>query len=222
MATQLQIQEWELYKKKRLELFDYGIKNGLIHSYETEVIENLREIYCDNIPASIVLLCRELCNGFCFDRALLVTLGFMDDEFKVIEADVNCIGLNPYYIDKNRQIQISNFSMHSFAERTKEDGTEWVYDTSVGLVFEKKLYYELENPKIKKITGKKRTLELCKDQVTEKIDLKYSHSLVVPILEGMVKNNPHFYNEVLKKEIELFKNKLDYESETVNMRYRNL
>ena len=46
-------------------------------------------------------------------------------------------------------------------------GFDEVYDTSVGLVFEKKLYYELENPKIKKITSKKRALELCKDQVTE-------------------------------------------------------
>ena len=39
------------------------------------------------------------------------------------------------------------------------DGTTWVYDTSVGLVFEKSLYYKMQNPKITKVNNRSTTLK---------------------------------------------------------------
>lgn len=33
------------------------------------------------LPATILLLYEGLCNGYCYDRGTLVTLGFDDDDF---------------------------------------------------------------------------------------------------------------------------------------------
>ena len=56
MATKLEQLKWNLHKKKYNILFDYGVKHGLIRSYDNQLIENLRHIYYGGLPASILLL----------------------------------------------------------------------------------------------------------------------------------------------------------------------
>lgn len=47
MATQIQIEKYNEYRKKLQELYEYGVSQGLIYPYERdqEFIENLRHIY---------------------------------------------------------------------------------------------------------------------------------------------------------------------------------
>ena len=45
MATELEEMKWKLHKKKYDELFNYGVKHGLIGAYDKKLIENLRHIY---------------------------------------------------------------------------------------------------------------------------------------------------------------------------------
>lgn len=45
-----------------------------------------------------------------------------------------------------------------------------VYDTSVGLIFEKRIYYKLENPKVTAIINKERTLRALEYEVNSDIE----------------------------------------------------
>ena len=205
--------KWKLYEMKTSILYSYGLKNGLIHPYETELIEKLRHVYYGALPVSIILLCDKMCNGFCYDRAPLITLGFGDDDFKIINADVDSIRLRPAEIEKYGNNP--HFANHCFAERTKEDGTVWVYDTSIGLVTEKSLYYKMENPQITSIRDKEATLTFLENFKINKDDLgedKYALPLILPSYEAISEMSSHFYANDLKEEIERFKDEIDYES----------
>jgi len=212
MATKLDEIKWELYKKKKSILFSYGISKGLIHSYEKQLIENLRHVYYGGVPASIILLCKSICGGYCYDRALLVTLGFGDDDFQLVDADIDGINLNPMYIDTSCGDE--HYGNHCFAERTKKDGTTWVYDTSLGLVIEKNLYYKIERPKITKINSKQATLDYCeyKDIKNARIENdKYMLPLILPNIEHAANKEIEFYSQFLREEIKRFKQEIDYD-----------
>lgn len=215
MATRLEKMRWKLFQKRYDILFMAGAKRGLIGAYSDELIEKLRHIYCGGIPASILLLHRNLSNGHCLDRGPLVTLGFGDDDFKVVDAHIDNIRLNPKYIDEYRAVKTDeNYSIHCFAERTASDGTVWVYDTSVGFVFEKKLYYMLEHPKIMKINGKEATLAYLDEDFLRDSDIerdKYALPLILPNIEANLVPTQDFYLEQLKEEIEILKRELDYD-----------
>ena len=119
MATKLEQLKWNLHKKKVDILFNYGVKHGLIHPYDNQLIENLRHIYYGGLPASILLLHGKLSNGHCYDRGTLITLGFGDDDFQVVDADIDGFKLNPKFIDEYRYNNLSErYPNHCFAERT--------------------------------------------------------------------------------------------------------
>ena len=220
MATKLQKAKWKLYLEKKKLLYLYGINRGLINTYENELIENLRNVYYGGVPASILLLSHKLCNGYCYDRALLLTLGFNnDDDFKMILADINEITLNPDIIDKtsnkNNGSLPKHYGNHCFVERIKKDGTTLVYDTSTGLVYEKNLYYRLQNPIITKINSKKNIQnyieyqDIKNNNFEKDIDILPS---VLPLIEELIKYDLDLYTETLQKEISLFKQKIDYDN----------
>ncbi len=206
MATKLKEMKWKLHKKRYDELFNYGVKHGLIGAYDKKLIENLSHIYYGELPASILLLNGKLSNGHCYDRGTLVILGFGDDDFQVVDADIDSLRLNPQYIDEYRSGNRSeHFANHCFAERTLKDGTKLVYGTSVGLVFEKSLYYKLENPKITKINDKETTLKFLYYDFQQDSDIerdKYALPLILPNIENCLVPTQPFYLEQLKQEID--------------------
>lgn len=216
MATKLEQLKWKLHKKKYDILFDYGVKHGLIRQYDNQLIENLRHVYYGGFPASILLLHGKLSRGHCYDRGTLITLGFGDDDFQVVDADVDSLKLNPQLIDECRYNNLSeHYPNHCFAERTTVDGTTWVYDTSVGLVFEKKLYYKMQNPKITKVNDRPTTLKFLYYDFQRDSDIerdKYALPLILPSIETCMKPIQPFYLEQLTKEIEILKSETGYDS----------
>ena len=219
MATKLDQIKWIIYNKKKDILYYYGIHNGLIHSYEEELLEKLRHVYYGGVPASILLLCDKYCNGHCYDRGLLITLGFGEDDFKLVDADIDGIGLNPRIIDEYNEAITKGYTWnhpanHCFAERTKKDGSVWVYDTSMGLVFEKNLYYKMENPKITKINDRNTTENYCEYQDIKNANFqqdKYILPMILPTIEKLADSEKQLYKERLKQEIKRFKEEIDYE-----------
>jgi len=213
VATNLEKMKWNLFRKKYEILFKYGVSKKLISPYECELIEKLRTVYYGGVPASILLTCDELCGGHCYDRALLVTLGFGDDDFNLVDADIDGITLNPKHIDEFKDTNDIHYGNHCFVERTKSDGSVWVYDTSLGLVIEKKLYYLMERPRITKINSREDTINFCEYQDIKNADIKkdkYALPLIMPNIEAIAKKSEGIYSEFLKKEIELFKQRIGY------------
>lgn len=216
--------KWMLYKKRYEALFNEGVRKGLICCYEDELIKNLRHVYCGGLPLSILMLCNKACNSYCIDRAIYITFGFLDDDFEVIDADIDSIRLNPEYIEKVKTNELgSNYGQHRFVERIKKDGTVWVYDTSLGLAFEKKIYYELQHPQIKRIMNKEQTMKHGEFQELKNANInveKYALPILLPIYEDEANHAVYKvtqelevdYTAKLKKEIELLKNEIEYES----------
>lgn len=214
MASRIDLLKWELYKKKKLILIKWGLKNGFIFPYDKQLIENLRNVYYGGIPGSILLLCRSLCAGYCYDRSILITLGFGDDDFNIIKAGIDGIKLNPEYIDKNKKYPSKNYDSHSIAERIFSDGSRWIYDTTDGLMYDKRLYYLIERPDVRKINNKMATLEYSEYQDIKNADIerdKYSLPLILPIIEYIVNRTNGLYEDVIKEEIELLKQRVDYD-----------
>lgn len=215
MANVFDEMRWKLFNKKYNILFLYGVKHGLIQPYSDELLDTLRHFYYGGIPASILLLYEKICNGYCLDRGPLVTLGFEDDSFKVIDANINSLRLNPQYIGEFRKgLLDENYAIHCFAERTTKDGLTWVYDTSAGLVFEKNLYYKMEQPQLVKVNDEKATMEFLRADFLDDMDIerdKYALHIILPMIESNLVPIKSFYLEQLKKEIAILKEELDYE-----------
>jgi len=211
MVTKLDKIKWELWKKKNELLIRYGASRVLVRKYEDELIENLRHVYYGGIPASIILLCPTLCEGRCYDRALLMTLGFGDDAFKLVDADVDMIALDPRYIDAANE----HYANHCFAERTMKDGMTWVYDTTLGFICEKNLYYIIQHPRITKINEKAETIAFCEYRDIKNADIerdKYALPITLPNLEAIVASEERgLYVERLRYELELFKEQIGYD-----------
>ena len=212
MATKIENLKWILYKKKRDILADFGFSFGAIRPYDDELIEKLRDVYYGGIPASICLLDENGVRRKCYDRALLIAHAFKDDDFRMVDADIDGITLNPknidYYVDE------PHYGNHCFIERTDEKGTVWVYDTTMMLMYEKSLYYAMERPKITRINEKDAVLNYCEFVDVENANLendKYAAPLILPLIEKHIVDQK-VYKDELAREIELYKKKIDYDA----------
>ena len=100
--------------------------------YEEELIEKLRDLNYRGIPLSIVLLSSELCRGECYTMSMNLSRAM--DSFTLVHGDVNFLPLNDEYPN------------HSWVERNG-----FVYDTTDGLRWDKKLYYKLFRPVVREV-----------------------------------------------------------------------
>lgn len=215
MATRIQKLKWKLQLYKEKKLLIYGLKRGFITIYDDKLIEKLRNIYDGGMPASILLLSNGMSNGHCYDRATLMSRAFLDeeDDVNLIYATINSLKLKPEYIcdDPSRYD-------HCIVERITKDGKKLIYDTSSGFIYDKKIYWLMENPKVRKINNKesiKRFIKEDEDRYPENIKRdKYVAPLILPMIETTLDNPNELYAfkgiELLQREIELYKNEINY------------
>lgn len=214
MVTKLEKMKWEEFLEKYKNLYNFGIKRCLIKKYDEELIKNLRHIYHGGIPLSILLLHNKFTNGFCYDRTPLVTLGFLEDDFRVINADVDGLRLNPKYIEEYRNGKISeHFPNHCIVERILKSGKSYIYDVAIGMIFEKNLYWKLQNPKITQVYDKEIVLENLyydlKDSDIE--EEKYALPFILPNIENGIDLAHPMYQDALKSEIKILKKEIGYD-----------
>lgn len=216
MATKLQKMKWDLHRYKERMLLIWGLKNGLITPYDDELIEKLRKIYYGGIPASVILLSNGMTNGHCYDRALLMSRAFLEDEgdVQLVYATINSLKLNPKFICDDPL-----YADHCIVERITKDGRHLIYDTSAGFIYDKKLYWLMENPKVRKVNGKesiKKFIEDDEECYPEDVDRdKYVAPLVLPNIEMTFGKPTEMYSakgiELLQREIEHYKNTINYD-----------
>lgn len=196
-----------------------GLKNGSIRLYNNDEITNLRNTI-NVIPASITLLCFELCKGKCNEMAFLLSRSFLDsdDDIRLCNADINALRFNPQYIKDHDKDSLAYD--HCFVIRTTKDGKKYVYDTSVGFVYDYDLYMKIEEPTYRKIVGKgyiRDRLEYLKRTNPERFEINDVFGvIVVNKLKEQYKKPHEFYskknnNGKLEREIDLFKEQIDYD-----------
>lgn len=215
MITELQKRKWKLHSYKQKQLLIYGLKNGLITPYDDELIERLRKVYYGGIPASIILLSDGLTNGYCYDRALLMSRALLeeDDDIQLVYATIDSLKLNPKFIRDDPL-----YADHCVIERITKDGRHFIYDTSAGFIYDKKIYWLIEHPKVRKINSKesiKKFIEEDDRHWTEDVDRdKYVAPLILPMIEKSFGRPNEMYShlgiELLQREIEYYKKVIRY------------
>lgn len=216
MATRIQKMKWNLHSYKYKVLLIWGLKNGLITPYDDQLIEKLRKVYYGGIPASVILLSDGMTNGHCYDRALLMSRAFLDDEddVQLLYADIDSLKLNPKFIS-----DLPFYADHCIVERITKDGKHLIYDTSVGFVYDKKLYWLMEHPKVRKVNNKESIIKFInedEDFHPEDVDRdKYIAPLVLPMIEKTFGRPNEMYSllgiELLQREIEYYKKTINYD-----------
>ena len=202
---------WEEHCKKYDRLLIEGAKNNLVKIYDEEFLSALREYYYGGMSLSLLVLFRDTVNGFCYDRAPLLTFGFGNDDYNVVYADVDTIKLNPTNVEmvKAGILREKDYAGHCYVERYDGNNT-WVYDSSMGLIFEKSLFEKLENPKEKFRHTKKETEEFLKYYVYNGLrDGDVLSSYTLSMLETYSLPVQEFYQEDLDNEIKIMKKKYD-------------
>ncbi|MBR1413347.1 MAG: hypothetical protein IJ574_01585 [Bacilli bacterium] len=160
--------KWYQYNLKRVILEIYGFKKELIKPIDRYIINKLNDVYCNNIPVSLLLTTPQICNGNCELFSMLLIQGLGKSNYQLVYATINDLALNPNYKEGNYT--------HCFIELKDINNKEWVYDTSTGLKYDKELYYLIENPVAYKILTKDtiKVNELYNLIINDKIDLGYS------------------------------------------------
>ncbi len=204
------------YKKKKI-LMKYGFEHRLIGGYGDWFIERARNVYYGGIPASILLLTLDRCNHRCFDRSVLAACCLDDMNFRVVGGDIDGIKLHPGTLKEIKEakaqgVEINkSYGRHSFVIFEME-GTEWVIDTTDGLIYWKPLYYLIENVKERKVNDKAATQAFPDYIDIKEADInrdKYALPSMLPVYEKLAENE--MYKERLLKEIELFKKTVGYD-----------
>ncbi|MDD6403973.1 MAG: hypothetical protein PUG33_07620 [Mollicutes bacterium] len=207
--------EWKIYCKKSETLLIEGLEKGLISLYDDKLIKKLRNIYYGGVPASIILLSDAMTNGYCYDRAFLLARAFLDedDDINLIYATVDSLRLNPEYI-----CDAPLYADHCIVSQTTKDGRHLIYDTSTGFVYDKEMYWLIENPKIRKIDNKEsiRKFLLEEERINPsciKSD-KYIARVILPMLEEEALKEAAMYSAkgigLLQREIEHYKQEIGY------------
>jgi len=191
-------------KKMEMMLY-YGLTHKQAFMYPDELFERLRPFNVGGFPASILLFENELCNGHCYDRAMLMQLPFKDA--RVVHADIEHLRITCG----------EKYAEHAFVE-TEEfgGGKTWVIDTSMGLIYDKDLYYRIEKPKVNRVFTKEECMkhpEIVENLAGDFEKDKWALTLTLPLIENAIKNSNHIgtilYREKVLKELEVFKEAID-------------
>lgn len=209
--------KWNLFCKKYNILLRYGFMTGKIRAYDEELIDKLRKVYYGGIPASIILMIDDMVRHKCYDRAVLMTHAFKDDEFKVVHASIDGIRLDPRCIEAFGNDPL--YADHCFVEKKDENGKTWVYDTTDMLIYDKDLYYKMYRPVVRNVNSKEETLSFCDFVDVENADVerdKYIAPLLLPTIEKSI-SRQKIYRKELEKELLLYKKEIDYDTLCLEM-----
>ncbi len=186
----------------------WALKHKKAYPYPKGLFDSLRPYSFGGFPISILVLINELCNGFCYDRASLMSLAF--DDATIVHGDVESLRITSSEDDSPE---------HAFVETKAFGGHKtWVIDTSMGLIYEKKFYYELEKVKVNRVIPKEVIMQSpdIHDILTANFENdKYALPMTMPLIENAIKASNHLgtvmYKKVALQELENFKAAIHYD-----------
>lgn len=208
----------KLYMRYSMALFRWGLKHGKICMYGEGLVERLREVYWGGLPGSILLLSRQMCEGFCYDRTQLMARAFLElpGEIRIITASVESLRVlqSPWK-------RLPGDDLHCVLEWREPDAGVWIIDTGIGVLIQRWLFWLMFFPRKAQVLEREKFEKLDalireEDFAPEDVDLyKYWAPMFLPIVEECFAKPLELYgdpeNGRLKQEVELFKEKIDYE-----------
>ncbi len=194
------------FQKYQHDMIFKGLREGNVFLYPPAFIDYLRPYTYGGVPLTLIMLVNEVCNGRCYDRAKMVSLAF--DDATLVYGDIESLRC---------QSKTGN-PEHAFIE-TREFGRDrtWVVDTSMGLIFDKDFYYDLEKVKVNKVYSKEQIMQmgevysvLSDDFESQKYVLTFWLPIIESVLESSNRLGTAVYKDFTKHEIEKLKSAVGY------------
>lgn len=191
---------------EKYSLFIEAYKKGLVQEFDNSLLTRLRKIYYGGFFQGILYF-YYLPTDFenIGNKVELLAYLFKDEDFEIVHGDTFSTRkilfhqFNQQHLDFNSWIEV------------KKGNVVWVYDTFSLLKFEKDLFYELEEPNVKKTVTKSylNSIPKTEDDNFEKAGSLWMLVRALPIIEANLENNP--YKEVIEREIIKLKNTINYD-----------
>ncbi|MDD2376729.1 MAG: hypothetical protein PHD15_04945 [Clostridia bacterium] len=185
-------------------LFKIGLKKNKISYFEFEIFEKLKGYQYGGCPLNVLIGSRRLSDGKCYDRSMTLTFIFND-----------CVLVNG---------DLSRYAKTRGDEKFDHSWVEvgnFVYDTTWGMKFDKKIYYKLMGVKInkKQTTAQMMQNEWYVEQKQSKLEdnlsfIDITAPLFIAILETELKEYERQEN---KYYIELTISLIQYSRELLEM-----
>ena len=210
---------WNVHNFKKKKILLWGLEKGAITVYDDLLIEKLRDIYYGGVPASILVLSHSILN--CYDKALLLARAFLngDDDVCLLYISIDSLRLNPQLARCN----IPLWSDHCVVERTTKNGQSFIYDPSSGLVYNKKVYWLMEHPEVRKIQCKLSIFDFVSANEYYHPENIWRDKDLLPLILPMIEKTygRDLYSqlgiELLQREVEYFKCQVNYD-ETMKLK----
>lgn len=170
-----------LNTRRYQKLFQKGLKENKVSYFEPEIFEKLKEFQYAGCPLNILIGSIRLSNGKCYDRSMALTFIFDD-----------CILVNGN-LSRYAKTRGEEDYFHSWVEKDS-----FVYDTTWGMKFDKKFYYELMGVKINK---SQTTAQMMQDEwYVEQKEAKLEDNLsfidiMVPLVICVLESELQEYEE---------------------------
>lgn len=204
-----------------------GIELEYVKMYEKSLLEELRNYERDDhIPYSLKVLINEFTNGECVEYSKIIALALksLGKNVRIERGIIDSIDLYPENIKHTLENPDTKdmHGVHYFAVETKEDGTEWVYDSAEQLMIEKNFYYTLNRVRDIKVAETPDNLQETLEDLNKKADeregteeqIKEKIKTLIEFLdkeeEYIAKTEPK-YRELESEEFKYFKEKVGYQ-----------
>lgn len=221
------IVKYELQQAKKMAYYFSGQELEYIKMYEKSLLEALRSYARDDhIPYSLKVLISEFTNGECveYSKVIALALKSLGKNVRIERGIIDSIDLYPENI-KNTIENPDTKDMHGvhyYAVETKEDGTEWIYDSAEHLMIEKNYYYALNRVRDVKIDRTSEQLQEQVEELNKKADereeteeeIKERIKALVEFLdreEELKKKLESSYRDLATEEFKFFKEKVGYQ-----------
>lgn len=190
----------------RLKLYNEARKNRKISEFDLELISKLKKVVYGGIPGNIYLYAFPTDFEHIGNKLEILSWAFRENDFKLVHGNTNSTKeimfheYNSKHLDYNSWIEV------------KIGLKEFVIDTFSMLMFEKDIYYQLENPQVLKVVPSEKINNhpaRCDDDFSEEYASYDSLLLLMDGLEHLINNSP--YKDYLTKELDKLKSKIDYD-----------
>lgn len=193
------------HNREKMKIFQEAYQQGLIQSFDEEVLNRLRHVYYGCLSGLLYLYVTPTSFLNIGNKLEILTHVFSDIDYRVVHGE----------IESTRKIMFAKYGVehldfNSWIE-VKQDDKVWVYDTFSMLKIERGTYYKLEDPLIRKII-KKSTIEAHPARYEDDFSMIRDEWMLVgfiPKIEQSLVNNPH--RDMLEIELAKFKCEVDYD-----------